>query len=84
MEKKESLIPNWLKALLVLGPLVGTLLGVGISYGILRGQVDRNSEDIAGISPYVRSIDSRLSRIEGALNIPINSNSIQKPRLGVH
>lgn len=63
--------------------MLSMAIGFGISYGLLQGHVSRNTEQLNGLAPYVRSIDSRLSRIEGALNIKLNQQPAQLPRLGI-
>lgn len=64
-------------------PVMAMAIGFAMSYGLLSGDVTRNTEQLKDMAPYVRSIDSRLSRIEGALDIRLNPGKIQFPRLGV-
>lgn len=72
-------IPKWAIAIV---PLLCTVIGGGISYGVLKEKVQRNSDAIQEMAPYVRSIDNRLARIEGALNIK-TSQFQPTPRLGI-
>ena len=62
-------------------PLASMLLGAGVTYGIVSERVAHLSQDAITTAAYVRQIDQRLSRIEGALNIKVSS--FNAPKLGI-
>lgn len=62
-------------------PLVSLLVGVGMTYGILREKVNTLTFESRQNTTLIRKIDQRLSFIEGALNL--QQRPFNKPQLGI-
>ncbi len=62
-------------------PIVSLLVGAAIVYGTMKESVNVLKRDSQDNKMYVRQIDQRLSRIEGALNL--NVHTFEHNPLGV-
>lgn len=52
-------------------PIISLLVGAAVVYGTMKESVNVLKTEVADNRIYVRQIDQRLSRIEGALKIEI-------------
>lgn len=68
-----------LKSIII--PIISLVVGAAIVYGTMKESVNVLKRDSQENKMYVRQIDQRLSRIEGALNL--NVKTFNKPSLGI-
>jgi len=73
-ESKKTLIS-------IIIPLISLLVGVGMTYGILREKVNTLTFESRQNTTLIRKIDQRLSYIEGALSL--TKRPFNKPKLGI-
>ena len=67
----------------ILIPTASILFGVAVAYGVLKTQLSSTTAKAKENDRYIRQIDQRLSRIEGALGLSVQPFIIQPPRLGI-
>ena len=74
---KESSGNGWMKT------AIAVLVGGAVAWGTLRSQVNDLRNEANDNKVYLRQIDQRLSRIEGALKIEIMPFSSSPSPLGI-